>query len=50
VFHDFPPLLVRVIANDEEPYVPMGRDVLNRYRITLDGPAGIFTIESGSSA
>jgi hypothetical protein len=32
------PLALKVIASPEEPFVPLGRDVLNRYRIVLDGP------------
>jgi hypothetical protein len=29
---------VVVAAQDDEPYVLLGRDVLNRYRILFDGP------------
>jgi hypothetical protein len=29
---------VEVIARDREPYVLLGRDVLNRQRLLLDGP------------
>ncbi len=32
------PHQVIVAAQDDEPYVLLGRDVLNRYRILLDGP------------
>lgn len=32
------PLQVVVAAQDDEPYVLLGRDVLNRYRILFDGP------------
>jgi hypothetical protein len=32
------PHLVVVAAQNDEPYVLLGRDVLNRYRILLDGP------------
>ena len=34
----FDPLVIRVVASRDEPYVLLGRDVLNRYRILLDGP------------
>ena len=30
---------VRVLASEGEPFVLLGRDVLNRYRLVLDGPA-----------
>lgn len=36
---------IDVLAADGEPYVLLGRDVLNRYRITLDGPQLLCTIE-----
>jgi hypothetical protein len=29
---------VEVIAHEGEPHVLLGRDVLNRYRLLLDGP------------
>jgi predicted aspartyl protease len=32
------PFLVEVAASDDEPFIILGRDVLNRYRIILDGP------------
>jgi hypothetical protein len=32
------PLSLEVLAHPEEPYVLLGRDVLNQYRILLDGP------------
>lgn len=31
-------ILLNVIAEGREPFVLLGRDVLNRYRILLDGP------------
>jgi Aspartyl protease len=34
----FQPLSVEVFASEGEPWVLLGRDVLNRYRIVLDGP------------
>jgi hypothetical protein len=39
-----PPVNVSAIAIDDVPYVILGRDVLNRYTITLDGPAGRLTV------
>jgi predicted aspartyl protease len=34
----FSPLAVEVLANAGEPWVLLGRDVLNHFRIVLDGP------------
>jgi hypothetical protein len=39
------PRLVKVLASLEEPYVLLGRDVLNHFRITLDGPNLVLDIE-----
>jgi predicted aspartyl protease len=36
--HDLPPRLIFPIAHKEEPWVLLGRDVLNYHRIVLDGP------------
>ena len=33
-----PGRLIRVVAHPDEPYVLLGRDVLNAHRIVLDGP------------
>ena len=44
---DLPPVVVDVAASDGEPHVLLGRDVLNRYKLTLDGPAGLLTITDG---
>jgi hypothetical protein len=33
-----PPVTVKVLANAGEPVVLLGRDVLNHFRLTLDGP------------
>jgi len=41
---DLPPIDVEVIASSDVPNVVLGRDVLNRYTITLDGPAGRLTV------
>ncbi len=32
------PVIVEAFASREEPYVLLGRDVLNHFRILLDGP------------
>jgi hypothetical protein len=32
------PVTVRVLASQDEPYALLGRDVLNRFTILLDGP------------
>jgi hypothetical protein len=42
---ELPPMVLEVLAHDGEPYVLLGRDVLNRYRIVLDGPN--LTLEIG---
>ncbi len=39
------PRLVKVLSHPEEPYVLLGRDVLNHFRITLDGPNLVLDIE-----
>jgi predicted aspartyl protease len=40
-----PPQVVEVLASPDEPYVLLGRDVLNRFRVTLDGPNPVLEIE-----
>ena len=40
-----PPCPVEVLAHDGEPHVLLGRDVLNRFRLLLDGPG--FALEIG---
>jgi predicted aspartyl protease len=37
-------ITVEVLASPGEPVVLLGRDVLNRYEISLNGPALILTI------
>ena len=34
----FESVAVRVIADRDEPFVLLGRDVMNRYHVELDGP------------
>jgi hypothetical protein len=36
--HDLPPARVRAALGRAERYVLLGRDVLNAFRIVLDGP------------
>jgi gag-polyprotein putative aspartyl protease len=38
------PQKVVLIAHEEEPYILLGRDVLNRHRLLLDGPGLAFEI------
>jgi predicted aspartyl protease len=42
---ELPPRVVEVLASSLEPYVLLGRDVLNHFRITLDGPNLVMDIE-----
>jgi Aspartyl protease len=35
---DLDPITVKVVASHDEPYALLGRDVLNRHTILLDGP------------
>lgn len=35
---ELPPVQVKVLASPDEPYALLGRDVLNRFVVTLDGP------------
>ena len=39
------PKVIRVVASRDEPYVLLGRDVLNDYRAILDGPLLRLEIE-----
>jgi len=39
------PVEVNVAGSDGEPYILLGRDVLNQFLVTLDGPKGKLTIE-----
>lgn len=40
--------IVKVAAADE-PIVLIGRDVLNHFRVTLDGPRGLFEIAESTT-
>ena len=41
----FSPVLLEVTANADEPWILLGRDMLNRYRVYLDGPSLHLVIE-----
>jgi hypothetical protein len=36
---------IKVLASKDEPYVLVGRDILNRHRVLLDGPQLVFEID-----
>jgi hypothetical protein len=36
--HDLAPLANRAVLGEHEPFVLLGRDILNSYKILLDGP------------
>ncbi len=42
--HDLPPHSFKVVTCEGEPWVLLGRDVLNHYRIVLDGPGQALEI------
>lgn len=42
---DLSPIVVEALASDGEPRVLLGREVLNKYTITLDGPALKLIVE-----
>ena len=44
VVRDLAPIVLEVAASAGEPHVLLGRDVLNRYRLVLDGPNGKLEI------
>jgi predicted aspartyl protease len=41
----FPPRELEVVAHHDEPYILLGRDLLNQQRILLDGPGMAFEID-----
>ena len=43
--HDLEPVAVEVLASRDEPYVLLGRDVLNARRLVLDGPRLVLEID-----
>jgi hypothetical protein len=36
--HDLPPVRLKVALGEDEPFILLGRDMLNTLRILLDGP------------
>lgn len=42
------PLLVKTLGGTE-PFLLLGRDVLNEFRLELDGPQRVLTIEAGGA-
>jgi predicted aspartyl protease len=38
------PMKIKVLSSQDEPYVLLGRDALNRLRLLLDGPALLLDI------
>jgi hypothetical protein len=42
---NFAPLVVEVLGHQEEPVILLGRDVMNKYRIVLDGPGLALEME-----
>jgi len=39
------PVALKVFVSDNEPHILLGRDVMNRHRILLDGPRHILEID-----
>jgi hypothetical protein len=44
--HDLEPLMIEAIAHAAEPFILLGRDVLNGFRLVLDGPRLFLEIGS----
>jgi predicted aspartyl protease len=42
--HDLPAVLVEVMAHADEPWILLGRDILNAHRNLLDGPQSFLEI------
>lgn len=38
-------VVTEVLSDAEEPHVLLGRDLVNRYRVVLDGPRGVLEID-----
>ncbi|HEY2156276.1 MAG TPA: retroviral-like aspartic protease family protein [Isosphaeraceae bacterium] len=43
--HESPTQIIEVMAHPDEPYCLLGRDILNGFKITLDGPRLTMQIE-----
>jgi len=44
MLHNLSPQPIEVIAHEAEPFILLGRDVLNRHRLLLDGPGLVLEI------
>jgi hypothetical protein len=44
LIHDLTGVRAKMLAGDNEPFVLLGRDVLNHFRVVLDGPAKALEI------
>ena len=42
---DLTAVTIEAIGSRDEPYILLGRDVLNCFRVVLDGPKGVLEIE-----
>jgi hypothetical protein len=42
--HTHPPTPIQILASPSEPWVLLGRDVLNTLRLVLDGPGQVLEI------
>lgn len=42
--HQFPAQTIKVVASSDEPWVLLGRDILNAHRMLLDRPQRMFEI------
>jgi predicted aspartyl protease len=41
----FKPVLLEITAHPNEPWILLGRDMLNRYQVLLDGPSQALQIQ-----
>lgn len=47
--HEFPPTQIEAIAHASQPFPLLGRDLLNQFRLILDGPQLFLEIMSQSN-
>lgn len=43
--HELPAVMIEAIAHAEEPFILLGRDVMNHFRVLLDGPQLFLEID-----
>jgi hypothetical protein len=43
--HDLPAVRLKAALGEDEPFILLGRDLLNTLRILLDGPAGALELQ-----